>query len=161
MLTFIMRNYSLAVKLLAGVYTIGSRMCKIFEYQKFYSKTQTRCKFDSSAQPNSIYDVVKKHEEFLIPIEACTISLLGLACQVFGATVCANNRSSWPSVLHFPNGKYCTWTGLLEGECSCINLQLKTPPETHFWFRPNPGALKDPVFASEVWHWCFLLTPKL
>lgn len=31
MLTFIMRNYSLAVKLLAGVYTIGSRMCKILE----------------------------------------------------------------------------------------------------------------------------------
>lgn len=71
--------------------------------------------------------MVEKHKEFLIPIEACTISLPSLACQVFGATVCANSRSSWPSVLHFLNGKYCTWTERLEVGCSCTNLQLKTP----------------------------------
>lgn len=56
----------------------------------------------------------------------------GLAWPVrfLGVTVCANSRSSWPSVLHILNGKYCTWTGRLEVGCWCINLQPR-PPQRH------------------------------
>lgn len=82
MWTIIVKDCCFAIKLVAGADIVGSRMCKILErvwIPIVYSKAQTRCKFDSAAQQNSIYDVVQKHEKFLIPIEACTISLPGLA----------------------------------------------------------------------------------